>query len=48
MVADPTSRVSLDAVAAKNSIDETTGVKFSHQLVVNDILDLDVRKARFP
>jgi hypothetical protein len=39
---------SLDAVAAINSIDKTSRVKSAHQLIVDNILDPDVCKARFP
>jgi hypothetical protein len=44
----PTSCASLDAVAAINSIDKAARIQFSHQLIINNILNLDARKARIP
>ena len=39
--------VLLDSVAAINAIDEATRVKPSHQTIVHNALNVDVRKTRF-
>jgi hypothetical protein len=41
------THVSLDSIAAINSIDKTTRVESSHQTIVDKALDIDVPKARF-